>query len=96
MSLRQILDVIAAERGYQMTRWGNKADDTLNSPNDWVAYISHHATRWFNGGFAPYDADTVAEFRKQMVKVATLAVAAIESVDRQTELNGRPFYQKPE
>lgn len=94
MERQDILKEINAEREYQVNKWGNDADDTKNSPNDFVAYISHHASRWFNGGFAPYDAATVAAFRKQMIKTAALAVAAIESLDRQTRDVGAPFYQK--
>lgn len=89
-----IIKEIVEERRYQDSRWGHEADDTLNRPNDWVSYISHHSTRWFNGGFEPYDVETVARFRRQMVKTAALAVAAIESLDRQTEENGKPFYQE--
>lgn len=77
-----IYDEIKAEREYQKEKWGVEKDDTLNTPNDWVAYIANHSSRWFPGGFRPYSEEVVADFRTQMVKVATLAVAAIESVDR--------------
>lgn len=96
MERQDIIKEIDAERTYQDGKWGHEADDTKNQPNDWVAYIAHHSTRWFNGGFAPYPAATVAEFRKQMVKTAALAVAAIESLDRQTRDEGKPFYQVDE
>lgn len=89
-----VYELIKSERAYQQQRWGNKADDTINEPNDFVAYIVHHSTRWFNGGFAPYDSVTVENFRKQMIKVAAIAVAAVESLDRQIETNGKPFYEK--
>ena len=85
---------IEAELNYQDERWGHAPDDKLNSPNDWVSYISHHATRWFSGGFAPYKAATVDTFRTQMVKVAALAISAIKSIDRQRAAKGRPFYQE--
>lgn len=94
MTRQAILKEIDNEREYQVKKWGNGADDTKNQPNDWTAYIGHHSTRWFNGGFAPYDADTVAAFRKQMIKTAALAVAAVESIERQIAENGAPFYQK--
>lgn len=90
MSRQTILAEIDSERAHQQQRWGDQADDTINKPNDFVAYISHYATRWFPGGFAPYDAETVADFRRRMIQVASIAVAAVESVDRQ----GKPFYQK--
>lgn len=85
-----ILSEIDAERAHQEKKWGNIADDTKNKPNDYVAFIAYHSTRWFSGEFAPYDAETIAEFRKEMIKVAAVAVAAVESLERQ----GKPFYQK--
>lgn len=94
MSRESIIQEIFAERDHQIAKWGNTADDTKNRPNDWAAYIAHHSTRWFDGTFAPYRSPTVVAFRKEMIKVATLAMAAIESLDRQTENNGAPFYLK--
>jgi hypothetical protein len=89
-----INEEIIAERNYQIERWGHKLDDTVNKPNDWVAYIAHHSTRWSKGGFPPYNAETVESFRCQMIKTAAIAVAAVESLDRQIEENGKPFYQE--
>jgi len=89
-----ILQEIETERQYQENKWGNDADDKINFPNDWVTYINHHATRWFKGGFAPYDDKTIDAFRAQMIKVAAIAVAAAESIDRQRAEHGRTIYQK--
>jgi hypothetical protein len=91
-----ILKEIAAEREYQKERWGNNADDTLNTPNDFIAYMNAYSTRWFPGGFAPYAPETVDQFRKSMLKTAAIAVAAMESVDRQREAAGRTFYETTE
>ena len=77
----QAINDIENERDYQLTKWGPRADLEINRPNDFVAYIAHHSTRWFKGGFSPYSRETLEDFRQQMVKVAALAVAAIESVD---------------
>lgn len=93
MSRETILNEIANERLYQEEKWGNNADDTKNTPNDFVSYISCYSTYWFDGGFAPYSPETVNAFRKSMVKTAALAVAAIESVDRQRENSGGTFYE---
>jgi hypothetical protein len=84
---------IAAERKYQTDRWGNEADDTMNTPNDFVSYISKYSTHWFPGGFTPYTPETVDEFRTSMIKTAALAVAAVESIDRQREEAGHAFYE---
>ena len=89
----EVYNEIDAELTYQYERWGIDADDTKNTPNDFVSYISHHSTRWFNGGFAPYDKQTTDTFRKQMIKTAALAIAAVQSLDRQRAANGRAFYE---
>lgn len=89
----KIFDEIRKERDYQTEKWGNTADDTLNTPNDFIAYIAHYSTRWFAGGFAPYNSSDVGRFRTMMVKVAALAVAAIESLDRQRAANGKTHYE---
>ena len=91
-----VLIEINNERIYQENKWGNKADDTLNTPNDYIAYMNAYSTRWFPGGFAPYAPETVDQFRKSMVKTAAIAVAAIESIDRQRETAGRTFYENGE
>ena len=88
-----IYDEIKAERDYQKKRWGNDTDDTVNTPNDFMAYISHYGTRWFAGGFAPYPKSVVDNYRKHMIKVAALAIGAIESLDRQREKHGNAFYE---
>lgn len=84
MSREEIFNSINKEREYQDNKWGGPTiDDKYNSFNDWVAYISKYSTRWFPGGFPPYDASVTEAFKQSMIKVAALAVAAIEQVDRQ-------------
>lgn len=85
---------IVAERTYQKEKWGDKVDDTLNTPWMWAAYISQYATKWMAGTFLPLKADVTDAFRKSMIKVATLAIAAVESVDRQRANNERTFYEQ--
>lgn len=89
-----VYDEIKAERDYQVERWGLRADKELNTPNDFVSYISCYSTRWFDNTFEPYCSETVDAYRKAMVKVATLAVAAIEALDEQRAENGRAFFEK--
>lgn len=80
-SLTLFLEDIKNERDYQITKWGTDADFTINAPMDFVGYIAYHSTRWFEGGFRPYSRETLENFKAEMVKVATLAAAAVESVD---------------
>lgn len=75
MSREQIFAEIDAEREYQEGRWGTDFDDQ-NTPNDWVSYITRYL-----GNTCGFDIDP-AERRQQLVKVAALAVAAIETQER--------------
>ncbi len=81
MARQEILDEIDAEREYQIQKWGD-ADDTINTPNDFVAYLTHYSTKWFNGTFAPYDTETLVRFRDSMIKNAAIAVAAAEFAEK--------------
>lgn len=84
MSRQSIFSEIDAERQYQDDKWGGpQVDDKENGEMEWVGYIVKYVTTWFPGGFAPWDGGTKAAFRKSMVKVAALAVAAVEQYDRQ-------------
>lgn len=89
-----IYDEIRAERDHQIERFGVEADLEVNTPNDFVAYIGHHATRWFTGGFVPYPPAQVDIYRKQMIKVAALAVAAVQALDIQRDNNGAAFFEE--
>jgi hypothetical protein len=79
--MSDVYEEIRKERGYQREKWGNEVDLTVNTPMDFVGYIAMHSSRWFGGGFRPYPREVLQVFRKQMIKVATLAIAAIEHVD---------------
>lgn len=71
-----IFNEINAERASLDEKWGGSSHDDTRNDHDWAAYIVKHlgrAIRW------PFD---VAVFRYQMVRVAALAVAAIEWCDR--------------
>lgn len=91
-----VYDEIRKEREYQDGKWGHKADDTLNTPNDFIAYMNAYSTRWFPGGFTPYTPEVVDAYRKSMLKTAALAVAAIESLDRQRQEKGSAFFEDGE
>ena len=89
-----IYEEIKSERDYQTQKWGNEVDDTKNTPWMWAAYIGQYATKWMVGSFLPLKSSVTDEFRTCMVKVATLAIATIESIDRQREENGKTFYEE--
>lgn len=66
---------IDTERAVQDAKWGGPEHDDKHVIGDWVGYIRDHAERAQFG--------RMSESRRQMVRVAALAVAAIESIDRQ-------------
>lgn len=79
-----IINEIIAERVYQDNKWGTEFDDQ-NTINDWGTYINIYLAKATNM------AASAAEQRKQLVKVATLAVAAIQTFDRNGQFPGRHY-----
>lgn len=73
----KILDEVFTERSYQESRWGNEFDN-LNTVSDWISFITCYASMCGTGSPPPDGRD----FRSCMVKVAALAVAAVETYDR--------------
>ena len=83
MSRESILAEVSAERDYQDEKWGGpEVDDRENGPFEWLTYICNYATKWFPGGFPPYSKETQVSYRDGLIKVAALAVAAVEQYDR--------------
>lgn len=74
MERRKIFDQIELERKYQDKKWGDEFD-RKNTVNDWATYINIYLSRATTMGVSK------EEQRKAMVKVATLAVAALERFD---------------
>ena len=68
-----VYDEIKAERDRQDKQWGGSDHDDHHSRQDWRNYIVEFAKDLRGRG----------NFRHQMVCIAALAVAAIESYDRQ-------------
>lgn len=65
------LPEIRAERVRQDREWGGLEHDRSHSPSDWIALITQHAGRALG-----------RDFRRQMIQIAALAVAAVETYDR--------------
>jgi len=76
MSSINIWGEVQRERQAQANQWDGSSHDDHHAPNDWIAFISYHA------GKGSYKAD----FRQQMIRVAALAVAAIEAWDRKAQM----------
>ena len=72
----RIFTEIAAERAQADAKYGGSVHDDTHTNFDWIVYITKHLGRAVQWPFQP------SSFRRQMVRVAGLAVAAIEWVDR--------------
>lgn len=84
-TLRAIFDQIERERAVQDRTWGEVTDNS-NSTLDWVAVINTHACLGLKKGVGVGSwSPGLDHFRSQMVRVAALAVAAIQATDRRTE-----------
>jgi len=84
MSLNAVLEEIRIEREYQDQQWGTEFDDN-NTLNDWVTYITI-----YTGQAARMDVPPENQ-RKNMLKAATLAVAAVASFDRNGQFAPRHY-----
>lgn len=75
-----VLWEVAAERERQDEKWGGPAHDDDHDYMDWRDLVEKHVARPFNNpDLWPRDE---GYFRRQMIRVAALAVAAVEWVDR--------------
>lgn len=79
-----VIKSIELERKYQESQWGTEFDDK-NTANDWATYISNYTSKATELPWNP------VVWRKNMLKVATLAVAAIEAFDRNGGLPPRHY-----
>jgi len=81
-----ILDEIYAERDRQLEVVGWSAEfDSKNTINDWVTYVVIYlgkAAEWHTAG-RPSMGKTRDQARTNLIKVAALAVAALEVIDRE-------------
>lgn len=94
-----VYDEIAAERQAQDKSWGGADHDDQHNAFDWVRFMVPHLGKaisvgaevldeghWFSASLSG-SVRSVPLFRQQMVRVAALAVAAIESHDRRAARN---------
>ena len=70
MTRTTILESVIQERNRQDKKWGGPLHDIEHSEQDWEMFIKEHC-----------HFSLKTDFRKRMIEVAALAIAAIESHD---------------
>jgi len=89
--LSSFLHDVLAERAAQDEHWGGPEHDDEHLALEWRTYRDKQEqriddlTRWSTGLRVPPSA--IPEARKRLIKIAALAVAQIESLDRQIALD---------
>lgn len=69
---------VDGERDRQDAQWGGAEHDDEHQGSDFVRFVREHTDR----ARTAINTGALDEFRKQLVEVAALAVAAVESLDR--------------
>ncbi len=80
---REIIDAIMQERIAQDKKWGGASHDDQHNAWDWIQYIRNQESKAFI-------AEDFDEYDSRMVKVAALAIAALESTRRKRSNGAKP------
>lgn len=82
--MEEILQEIREERKHQDAKWGGPAHDDEHSMYVWVGFISYYLGQSLSSAIKEYGSvkHRYQIFRYHMVKVAAIAVAAVQSIDR--------------
>lgn len=73
---------INVERSRQDTKWGGPDHDDERTPDEWQRYIRNELE--YVAGLREPTSEDEKGTRQRFVRVAALAIAAIESLDRKT------------
>lgn len=75
---------IADERSHQDKKWGGPEHDNHHTTFEWVGFITYYLGKSIDCiiNNAGKEEHQLLLFRYNMIKVAALAIAAVEAVDR--------------
>lgn len=92
MSQKKVLDDVVEERTRQTLQWGGPSHDDTHDAYDWLSYMGHQADKisevmTANGYYnftrtRKRKTPSPEVLREHFIKIAALAVAAVESLDR--------------
>lgn len=71
---------IQAERDRQDAQWGGPEHDAYHDQQDWLAYIQKQWGRALDASVYS-SVDALVDYRARLVKIAALAVAALQAFD---------------
>lgn len=74
-----VYDDVVQEREYQDAKWGGPEHDDTHTSKEFLDFIDRKIRRANHEWFIQQD----KEVRKKLIQIAALAVAAVESIDRQ-------------
>jgi hypothetical protein len=78
---------IAVEREHQDKQWGGNGHDDAHETLDWFEYIDQQIDKSIQENFGFTNEKNIAKFgRPRLIKIAALAIAAVESIDRREVL----------
>lgn len=78
-----VFDQIRQERARQDRQWGGDDHDDEHNPGDWLNFIDEHRARARKAVMSRANRSD-EEYRKQLVEIAALAVAATQAYDRKS------------
>lgn len=83
--VQKILGEVRLERQRQNNKWGGPKHDDKHVYREWPAFILEYAAKAMRDD--PQDEGYIepANFRRRMIQIAALAVAAVEYSDRKTK-----------
>lgn len=70
--MNKVFNQIRHERENQDAQWGGAVHDDTHDEQEWIGFMDEQLTKASDNG----------EYRERFVKIAALAVAALESMDR--------------
>ena len=82
-SISALLDEVRAERARAVARrGGDEVDGARDGFAEWTARVADCAARWMPGRFPPYGNEGIGALRRDAIKVANLALEAVERRQR--------------
>lgn len=76
----ELTQEVFAERLHQDQRWGGPVHDDQHTPEEWIHLLDHQTTE-ADYAMLPCG-DGLPEYRVRLIKIAALAFAALEALDR--------------